>query len=93
MRVKTLETSFHRFPSSCPLFLPRLPERCPSGLIFSSEIFDNMYDSFSKAKMTLHNLLNGEGNGTPLHYSCLENPMDGEAWKVQSMGLLKVGHD
>ena len=22
----------------------------------------------------------GEGNGTPLHYSCLENPMDGEAW-------------
>ena len=23
---------------------------------------------------------NGEGNGTPLQYSCLENPMDGEAW-------------
>ena len=22
----------------------------------------------------------GEGNGTPLHYSCLENPMDREAW-------------
>ena len=22
----------------------------------------------------------GEGNGTPLHYSCLENPMDGGAW-------------
>ena len=22
----------------------------------------------------------GEGNGNPLHYSCLENPMDGEAW-------------
>ena len=31
MRVKTLETSSHRFPSSCPLFFPRLPERCPSG--------------------------------------------------------------
>ena len=32
------------------------------------------------------NLLNiclaedGEGNGTPLQYSCLENPMDGGAW-------------
>ena len=26
-------------------------------------------------------LLNiGEGNGTPLQYSCLENPMDGGAW-------------
>ena len=22
----------------------------------------------------------GEGNGSPLQYSCLENPMDGEAW-------------
>ena len=21
-----------------------------------------------------------EGNGTPLQYSCLENPMDGAAW-------------
>ena len=22
----------------------------------------------------------GEGDGTPLHYSCLANPMDGGAW-------------
>ena len=22
----------------------------------------------------------GEGDGTPLQYSCLENPMDGAAW-------------
>jgi len=22
----------------------------------------------------------GEGNGKPFQYSCLENPMDGEAW-------------
>ena len=22
----------------------------------------------------------GEGNGSPLQYSCLENPMGGEAW-------------
>ena len=25
-------------------------------------------------------LSTGEGNGTPLQYSCLENPMDGEVW-------------
>ena len=85
--------------------------------------------------------VSGEGNGTPLQYSCLENPMDGGAWQaavhevakswtqlsdftftfhfhalekemathssilawripgteepggLQSMGLLKVGHD
>ena len=24
----------------------------------------------------------GEGNGNPLQYSCLENPMDREAWKA-----------
>ena len=28
-----------------------------------------------------HNwVTNGEGNGNPLQYSCLENPMDGGAW-------------
>ena len=25
---------------------------------------------------------NGEGDGTPLQYSCLKNPMDGGAWKA-----------
>ena len=28
-----------------------------------------------------HHML-GEGNGTPLQYFCLENPMDGGTWKV-----------
>ena len=30
----------------------------------------------------------GEGNGTPLQYSCWENPMDGEPGRLQSMGSL-----
>ena len=29
---------------------------------------------------SLNSLSVGEGNGTPLQYSCLENPMDGGAW-------------
>ena len=29
----------------------------------------------------------GEGNGTPLQYSCLENPMDGGAWKATVRGV------
>ena len=29
----------------------------------------------------------GEGNGTPLQYSCLENPMDGGAWKAAVNGI------
>ena len=35
----------------------------------------------------------GGGHGNPLQYSCLENPMDGGAWWVQSMGSERVGHD
>ena len=30
-----------------------------------------------------------EGNGTPLQYSCLENPMDGRAWKAAVHGVSK----
>ena len=35
----------------------------------------------------------GEGNGNPLQYSCLDNPMDKGAGGLQSMGLQKVGYD
>ena len=35
----------------------------------------------------------GEGNGTPLQCSCLENPMDGGAWWAIGHGSLRVGHD
>ena len=31
----------------------------------------------------------GEGNGTPLRYSCLENPMDGGAWWAAVHGVAK----
>ena len=32
------------------------------------------------AQLHSSHTLAGEGNGTPLQYSCLENPMDGGAW-------------
>ena len=31
----------------------------------------------------------GEGNGNPLQYSCLENPMDGRAWWATVRGVTK----
>ena len=31
----------------------------------------------------------GEGNGTPLQYSCLENPTDGGAWWAAIHGVAK----
>ena len=34
-----------------------------------------------------------EGNGYPLQYSCLENPMDRGAWRGTVQGVARVGHD
>ena len=31
----------------------------------------------------------GEGNSTPLQYSCLENPMDGGAWRAAVHGVAR----
>ena len=33
--------------------------------------------------------IHGEGNGTPLQHSCLENPMDGGAWWAAVHGVAK----
>ena len=35
----------------------------------------------------------GEGNGNPLQYSCLENPMDRGALKATVYRVVRVGHD
>ena len=35
----------------------------------------------------------GEGNGSPLQGSCLENPRGGEPGGLPSMGSHRVGHD
>ena len=39
--------------------------------------------------LRLNNPLFREGNGTPLQYSCLENPMDGGAWWAAVHGVTK----
>ena len=35
----------------------------------------------------------GGGNGNPLQYSCLENPMDRGAWQAPVHGVARVRHD
>ena len=45
---------------------------------------------FNKYSSTLSS---GEGNGSPLQYSCLENPMDREAWQAAVHGSQRVGHN
>ena len=34
-----------------------------------------------------------EGNGNPLQYSCLENPMDRGAWRATVHGVTRVRHE
>ena len=34
-----------------------------------------------------------KGNGYPLQYSCLENPMDRGAWQATMYGVARVGHN
>ena len=43
--------------------------------------------------LRMGNRNSGEGNGTPLQYSCLENPWMEEPGGLQSMGSLGVGND
>ena len=31
----------------------------------------------------------GGGSGTPIHYSCLRNPMDRETWRAATHGVLQ----
>ena len=45
-------------------------------------------DHYTDIKTPLE-LLGREGNGTPLQYSCLENPMDGGAWWAAVRGVAK----
>ena len=58
-----------------------------------------MYVHVKTYQIVPHNLIPGlgrspgEGNGNPLQDSCLENPMDGGAWRAQYIGSQRVGHD
>ena len=46
------------------------------------KVFDPIPQALRNGKSIFHHSSsqNGEGNGTPLQYSCLESPMDGGAW-------------
>ena len=67
--------------------------------VFRSIRYKNVYYVFSEVKMkisqsypTLCNPVDcspEEGNGTPLQYSCLENPMDRGAWCAAVHGVSK----
>ena len=48
---------------------------------FKIRSIKSLYTPDIKNKIVMDcSMCSGEGNGTPLQYSCLENPMDGGAW-------------
>ena len=72
----------------------------PCCYIFPSISLYYGFPSSSNGKVSVCNIGNlgsipglgrspGEGNGSPLQCSCLENPMDGEAWQTTVHGVTK----
>ena len=50
-------------------------------------LYYNGFLSVSSHYLIPPRLSSGEGNGTPLQYSCLKNPMDAGAWKAAVHGV------
>ena len=52
------------------------------GVVFlsGSEVKVSACNAGGPGSITGSGRSSGEGNGSPLQYSCLENPMDGGAW-------------
>ena len=72
---------------------PLLLEK-PKELGISSDGKPSVYNAGDLGSIPGSGRFPGEGNGNPLQYSCLENPMDGGAWCRQlSMGSQRVRHD
>ena len=73
---------------STPVFLPgkshgrRSLVGCSPWGCEESDVTDRLHFHFSLS-------CTGEGNGSPLQYSCLENPMDGGAWWAAVHGVVK----
>ena len=58
-----------------------------SGPIASWQIEGETMETVTDFIFLGSNITVGEGNGTLLQYSCLENPMDGGAWKAAVHGV------
>ena len=64
---------------------------CPVTYIFSEGGLDNKESACNAGDLGSIPGLGrspGEGNGYPLQYSCLENPMDRGAWRATVHGVL-----
>ena len=81
---------FHSLPGNiCP---PLHSQLNPDLVLLMSKTFSkaSAASRFTGSRFVQAQLIaSGEGNGTPLQYSCLENPMDGGAWWAAVHGVPK----
>ena len=66
-------------------YVPKLPMGFPGG----SEVKVFAWNAGDLGLIPGSGRSPGEGNGNPLQYSCLENPMDREAWQAAVHGVTK----
>ena len=50
---------------------------------------ETLAEKMAKCKNVWPSIIGGKGSGTPLQYSCLENPRDGGAWRAAVYGVTK----
>ena len=67
--------------------------KCQLGFPHSSGGKEHAYNSGDPDLISGLGRYPGEGNGNPLEYSCLENPMEVACQVLLSMGVTRVGHD
>ena len=73
-----------------PVFAPGTSEVTVGVLVFLYLVAHNLsHFSGMQSFLVPCSFFVGEGNGTPLQYSCLENPMDGGAWWAAVHGVAK----
>ena len=84
IRLQGLGISLH-VPQFCPLNHPFSWKGFPGG----SEVKASAHNAGDLGLIPGLGRSPGEGNGNPLQYSCLENPMDGRAWWATVHGVAK----
>ena len=104
--IKRLETVTHRKAGTMryKIRTNTLEPKYHSGIDYTFRLLHERYEGFlcsSVGKSSVGDLDSipgsggspGEGNGNPLQYSCLENPMDSGDWQATVHGLVRVRHD
>ena len=86
--ISFLNICFYCYKLSSHSCFRRVPQASPSGSISK----ESACNAGAPVLIPEWGRSPEEGNGHPLQYSCLENPMDRGAWKARAHGVTKSRH-